>query len=219
MKKCIFIQLLCAVLFCGFQVSNSWAIGLGLYANTGSGSAHWESEDQWGYTNDWDKDTEHDGFGFVLDTAVARDRVFNYRLSFGQENWDHKPGDGRTTAELDGYVIENDFGFGVLRQPLGGSGSLRLWVGPELRISYSQGESNLNRDWKFDLWCVSLGPVVGLNLNFGPVFTLGIKTGYLSGFFFGEGGYSSYWENYTGTESHYFLSLAIIFRINDALEW
>jgi len=219
MKKCVIVQILCVVLFLGFQVSESMAIGLGLYGSSGSGSAEWEAENSWGDTWDFGKDTEYSSFGFVLDTAVAKDRLFNYRLSLGQEKCNHKPGDGRETIELDNFVIVNDFGFGVVRQPLGQSGSLRVWIGLESKISFGTGTTDVNRNWDVNLVAESIGPVAGVNLNFGPVCTLGLACGYLRGIFIGPGEDARYGDSvyYTGTESHYFLSLVIIFRIYDAL--
>jgi hypothetical protein len=219
MKKCVIVQILCVVLFLGFQVSESMAIGLGLYGSSGSGSAEWEAESSRGDTWDFEKDTEYSSFGFVLDTAVAKDRLFNHRLSLGQEKCNHKLGDNRDTLELDNFVMVNDFGFGIVRQPLGQSGSLRVWIGPELKISFGTGTTDFDRNWDVNLVAVSIGPAVGVNFNFGSVFTLGLTGGYLSGSFIGRGEDAryDYSEDYTGTESHYFLSLAIIFRIHDAL--
>lgn len=77
MKRFIIsIQVLSFWLTIIILLSTARATGLGFYFSSGSGSSGWSLEKD-GYTfPDFEKDTEHKGFGFILDTAVARNGVF-----------------------------------------------------------------------------------------------------------------------------------------------
>lgn len=200
-----FFVLIVLVLF----ASNAYAFGLGVYGSTGSGSAEWDKEYWDGSSFTYDKDSEHSTFGFVMDTAVAKNTLFNYRLSVGSAKVEHEPGDCCATYELKGIVFENDFGFGIIRKE-----KFRLWVGPELRIGFYEGEIK-NSPVDIDLVEVGLGPVIGANFHLGPVVTLSLKAGHLATEAFGEqsGGLADADLDVSG--SHSFVNFALIFRLDD----
>ena len=211
MKRICLIHLLVVLLVFGFMAPQASAIGLGGYFSVGSGSGEWDAEDE--DDNEWDIETDDtgSGFGFVLDTAVAKDRVFNYRLNIGYERKDYEDENGNT-LEIDNFVVVNDFGFGVVRTP-----QIRLWLGPELKITSGSGEIDNNDDFEVDLVSVGIGPVVGLNVHVGKLVTLGFKTGLLFESIVGKGEDDprDYTVDYTGDDTYFYFNFAIIFRIND----
>ncbi len=66
--------------------------------------------------------------GLAVDTAVAKDKLFNYRMNLGYEHVREKIG-GSTFASYNGGSFENIFGFGVYRSKL-----MRVWLGPSVRL-------------------------------------------------------------------------------------
>ena len=216
MKRFIVSQVLSLLLALVFLTSSAMAIGLGVYYNGyGSGSADW-TEDHDGWELDYEGDTESTGFGFVLDTAVAKDTLFNYRLNIGLEDVTKEEGDGVVEAEFDSYVIDNTFGFAVLRKKV-----VRLWLGPQLRISYSEGNPINDPDFDINLVGFGLGAVFGANFNIGRVFTPAVSIGYRYTKYIGTGDYSnsSYYTSpevdYDVTETRLFVNLAVLFRMGD----
>jgi len=167
-----FILLLSGSVF----VSGSSATGFGVYGLLGSGRTEFH------------EDTDYAGWGFVYDTAVAKKNVFNYRLNFGYERLRVDSAFGKES--FSGYVLDSDFGLGIVRND-----SVRLWLGPEVRIA------KLDTEWGF-----GLGPVAGLNLHAGEIVTIIIKAGYR-------------WMSYSDLiyssmdESHGFVSIGLMFRL------
>jgi hypothetical protein len=188
------------------------AIGLGGYFTAGSGSGEWDAEDEDDVESDFETDDTGSGFGFVLDTAVAKNRVFNYRLNLGFERKDYEFESG-DTLEIDNFVVVNDFGFGVVRTP-----QIRFWLGPELKITSGSGYVDDDEDFEVDLVSVGIGPVLGLNVHVGKLVTLGFKTGLLFESIVGQGEHDTLDDtvDFTGDDTYFYFSFAVIFRINDA---
>jgi len=158
MEACM--KKLCMILMLVFSTvciaSNAFAFGLGLYGTGGGGTA----------TNF--------GGGFWLDTCLADDSIFNYRMSFGVDTNDYS-GISQKGARLH---LFNDFGFGVVRNSY-----MRLWLGPQLLVAgVFSGAKGVN---------VGLGLAVGLNINVGDYVSLCIE---------GAGRGMVYYRNYTSTE-------------------
>jgi len=74
-------------------------------------------------------DTSRIGVGFAYDSAVAQNKLFNYRMNLGYENYREKF-NGTDLARYHQGSFENIFGFGVYRTKL-----MRVWLGPSLRIA------------------------------------------------------------------------------------
>jgi len=157
-------------------VPDSSAAGFGLYGLLGLGKTEFH------------EDTDYIGWGFVFDTAVARDRVFNYRLNFGHERLNIDSTDGKETFY--GYVFDNDFGLGIIRND-----SMRAWVGPEIRVAIQNAE-----------WGIGVGPVACINLHANEVVTLTVKAGY-RWMNYSKLLYSSM------DETHGFISVGLVFRL------
>jgi len=214
MKRFIVIQLVSLLLAVIFFTSSAMAIGLGFYLNPGifGGEADWTLESTGYKPSDYTQDTEHTGFGFVLDTAVAKNSLFNYRLNLGMEEFTSEGGANTAEYELDSFVIDNTFGFAVFKNKL-----VRIWLGPQIRVSISDGEIKDFEDFDISLFGFGIGPVFGANFNLGKVFTPAVTIGcrYTSYFGTGESKISSYECDYTITETTLFFNVALLFRMGD----
>jgi hypothetical protein len=166
------------------------ATGFGYYGTVGQGTLRfdngWFASDAHGTSR---QDTKLLGAGMVLDTAVARNRVFNYRLNVGYEKLKVDNVQIYETDRLESLVIDQDFGSAVYM-----SDTARIWFGPELRVLIAHDE-----------FAMGVGPVLGINLHTGKEATVALKLGYLfTSFAPGSADYDK--------ESHAFLNLAILFR-------
>lgn len=203
MKK-LHVLLLVVCLLVWFAPA-AMATGFGFYGTVGKGTIRLENWESTAWMDpDADSTTREDaeflGAGMVLDSAVARDRVFNYRLNVGYEKmkieFDREdeidlPESG--LDQLESVVIDQDFGLAVYK-----SDSSRIWFGPELRIFFSHDESG-----------IGIGPVLGINLHTGREASVALKMGFLFSDFSDNGWlFASDYEK----ESHAFVNLAILFR-------
>lgn len=187
MKKLNVLITVVFLLIC--SAPDASAIGFGFYGTLGKGTLKFD--DGWWASqvhSNSREDTVLLGTGMVLDTAVARNHVFNYRLNLGYEklkiDFDQKFENDR----LESVVIDQDFGFAVYKSDTG-----RIWFGPEQRIFFSHDEFGMG-----------IGPVLGINLHTSREASLALKLGFL---FSGFVDFSDYEK-----ESHAFLNLAILFR-------
>jgi hypothetical protein len=150
--------------------------GYGFYIEGAGGSGEQEV-DEWfsiGETEPYDVDFTGSDLGFVLDTSVAKDKLFNYRLNVGLSSFDIEESGESDYSGLErfGLSIDSTFGFGVFRiKPL------RLWIGPQIRVGFYGGETD---EFALDVYAVTFGvaPVLGANVNLGRVVSLSLSTGY-----------------------------------------
>lgn len=210
MKRVVCIQIFCLIVLCVFLASSAMAVGIGFYTGYGKGSTDWEIDDDWN-TYDLNAESERVGFGFVLDTAVAKDRIFNYRLKLGYEDRIDKFDDG-DKVKLKGFVWSNAFGFGVVRTPV-----FRLWLGPQLDVSYYKGHPEGYDNFDIRLVGIGFGPVIGANINIGSVVTLSLDGGFQfkSCGGIGEDNNNYYYEDYDIWDDTGFVNFAVIFRFGD----
>ena len=147
-----------------------YAVGFGLFVNGGEAKATWDGD----FVNA-DSDGQHLDVGISLDTNLATDRLFNYRMELGRAYWEIDSFNNQgVKSELDGLVLNQDFGFGGRV-----SDSIRLWLGPELRLTYINGELNTAAPTDVDLFGLGFGAVVGANFNFSSRLTIAAKAGYV----------------------------------------
>ncbi len=184
-----FSLLLALIMITGFSVSNATASGYGMYGSLGRGSANW-NVDGWtdieaqppgtlGYPpENFRADSKHTGGGFIFDSAVAKDKLYNYQLNVGYDAFRNKDRtDGTTLSNLRGLMVSNAFGLGIVR-----TSAFRMWVGPEIRLTWQTGEKKdpvlplLKQD--YDLFGAGIGPALGVNFNFPGNFTIAVKAGY-----------------------------------------
>jgi hypothetical protein len=202
---------------CIFGLSNANAAGFGFYGTGGLGTADW-SGDYDSRISNFRKDTNHLGLGLALDTAPARDNLFNYHMNIGYDRFSNRGGGAWGEADFEGVLLSNNFGFGALINP-----TTRLWFGPELRLEWAEGSPKQYPDYKINLFGVGIGPVLGLNFNIGQKHTIVVKAGFQYLHYYGEGignfahttnsqATSSYNYEYDVTEKLYYVSLEFLFR-------
>ena len=162
------------------EVKKGLSMGIGFFGTGGVSMQFWN-----GKTGN----TGNAGGGFVLDTAVARNTLYNYRFTLSCENdYGFRYLDRGVVVPFDVNIppvtrfymttyykskqlinpvsisFSHAFGFGVFRTSL-----VRLWLGPELAFRISiKGAENLIGG------AAGLGLTIGLNLNFGELVTLSI---------------------------------------------
>ena len=211
MKRLSAILFLSIVFSVCVAVPSSMALGLGLYWTSAWGEAAYDAEDEDDNTWDWDSDIERRGYGFVLDTAVAKDRLVNLRLNVGYYNFQEEDQDDNI-FDLDGFQAVVDLGFGVVRTK-----HLRLWVGGEISAAYGDGSIEDFDDFEVTMFSAGIGPVIGCNFHFGDRLSFGIKGGYLYEGFIGEGENTITDEtvDYDGFSYQYFIVLSAFYRFND----
>jgi hypothetical protein len=104
-----------------------WATGIGFYGTGGIGVTTWNYRGESFNTTDY-----FYGGGIMIDTAAAKDTLFNYRFTFGYEQYILKDPDSDITSKpINRFSISNTFGFGVVRTQY-----FRFWLGPRLGLHY-----------------------------------------------------------------------------------
>ena len=227
MKKNCLIQLVAVAVFMLLPhlLSESQAAGIGIYYTVGSGTGNWSLEDGDDYIEDFydtapmDIEVSGSGYGFVFDTNVAKNKIFNYRLSIGVENNEYEldfspddeiiPADAFTEdVDINYFVVDNTFGFAFFKTP-----AIRIWAGPELKIAYGNGDSD--RYDNITMLKLGIGPVVGLNFNIGKLFTIGVTSGYL---FEGVQGYGENPDgddaDFDGSNTYFYMNLSVLYRFS-----
>jgi hypothetical protein len=134
----------------------------------------------WGYRERFVAKSHRADFGLVIDSAVARDSLFNYRLNIGGgfgpvdvkktgggTNIFGLPISSRGKWHFNVWDVQmfHSFGFGVVRTEV-----VRLWIGPQVGLGYAGAG--------YGQVYFKMGPVIGLNINAGDVFTFFIDGGY-----------------------------------------
>ena len=211
MKTLSRVIILSIILSVGVAVPSAMALGLGGYYTSGWGegsvNAENDDNDEW----DFDTDFERRGYGLVLDTNLAKDRLVNLRVNLANYNYQDQDR-SKNVLELDGGQLGVDLGFGFIRNK-----HMRIWVGPEMTISYAEGGIEENDDWDYYFINVGLGPVLGANFHLGDRISLGLKVGWLYEQFIGKA------ENddldskidYDGYTTQYLVNLSIFYRFGD----
>lgn len=169
MKK-VLVLCVCFATVLLLGTSDARAAGFGIYGSMGGdGSATWTDDSSLG-SSSYKVKTAHQGAGFVLDTAVARDSFFNYQLNLGYDEFTNKFPGSSSDLKLGGLMISNSFGFGIVRTE-----GFRLWMGPEIRLAWPNGSQS---GWDYDFFGAGVGPVVGMNFNLPGTVSFVVKAGY-----------------------------------------
>jgi hypothetical protein len=155
------------------------ALGIGFYTTGKAGVALWNTGKNGTVVN------YGLGAGFVLDTAVASNELFNYRLNAGYENVIESGFPFFKKYSVNRITVSNAFGFGVVRIKY-----LRVWVGPQVElgcqfIKTSEHElevsplyiSYLHNSIDYALFTIGIGAVLGININPGELFTMSFELG------------------------------------------
>lgn len=211
------------------------AVGFGVYGTGSIGSDSVSMTTKSNETSTTSGRVYHTGVGLVIDTATAKDKLFNYRLNLGYgKMFDNQVG------PLDRMAFQqiswgNTFGFGFYRTPM-----VRLWVGPMLSLAYiRQAVSTSDVKFygfmyeitklnvEFNHLQLNLGAVFGINVNPGNHFTISWELGFQGGFGIGKlnsSGYSIFLfiplpqsasVNTTSYNIEAFTRISVMFRVGD----
>jgi hypothetical protein len=180
--------------------------GIGIYGLAGAGGADWQDgwneDDHWDNSDNW-RDTTHTGAGLVFDAGYPG-AFLGYRMSVGWERVEQDGAAGVPGLTLEGVVVDQDLTMTLVRGPL------RLWVGPELRLAY------LNGEWgggaHEDFFAAGLGPVIGFDIALGPAAALSWKLGYLVTSYAPTSNSFDEHDDASIGEGHAYASLAILFN-------
>jgi len=187
MKKLLRIKVFLLIFLFAVFLSESMATGVGFNISGGRGEAEWNATN-WSHSGsdkdfDFDTDIKKKGAGFVLDTAVSSDRVFNYRLNLGWERNEYKIDDVYKYIihpdiygkfETSGWFMSHDFGFRIFN-----NSKVRIWMGPQVRLSSTKGELKSNKNYEIDFISFGVGPVLGLNIHITSSMSILFKAGML----------------------------------------
>lgn len=186
---------LCTTMAIMLSATAAWAAGIGVYGTGGVNLGTWRYEGASTGTTDFLY-----GGGIVVDSCVARDQVFGYRLYAGYSQY------LLTTSEYTGKPahrvgITNSFGVGIVR-----TNSIRFWGGPQIALNYI-----FLREDRYELDAIGLEALLAIGLN--------MHAGDAASFFFDIGlGYIGNYNINIAEQGHGFgvvLKAGLMFRIND----
>ena len=180
------------------SASPCYAVGLGF--SFGAGSEEWEQQ----RVNIGDRDVRN--VGFVVDTAVARDKIFNYRFSFLKEE-NNAADSGK--LDMEGYAMVHDFGFAVLQTK-----NIRLWLGPQLKTAYYKDVyvSSTNTSVATNVAGYGFGPVFGVNVHLPQVVSFSFTAAY---HFISHYSDSSVYDDLNTDSSGLHFNAALLFRFHE----
>lgn len=218
MKKILLFSFFFAMI-CTCSFSTADAAGVGLYGSLGAGTADWDDDGYSSSYSNFSTDTDHKAAGFVVDTNLAGDDLFNYHLNLGYETFDitdfriaptsFSPGIV-SDLQMKGIVMTHAFGFGATVAP-----GTRFWMGPELRLQWAKGTPEKAQDVDVKMFGFGIGAAAGLNFNL-PKVTIGLKAGYdlviYNGDVEGHVSAASLSESYEVDARIFYVNLEFLFR-------
>lgn len=190
------------------------AIGVGGYLTYANANYDWTYEDALtDYEFDDSSSAPKFGAGFILDSCVAKDTLFNDRLNVGYSFYNM---DNDKLPKLKGfdYHVYNSFGFGIVRNEM-----IRLWVGPQVGIGMLYGtfdDDSTDEDANFVTFYGSLGAVAGINVHLASQFSIGFDAGYRFSSHIGASDYGVDGSDVTGNGGEVFANISFIARFNDS---
>ena len=211
MRKCFICFVFLNIISSFFLISQASAIGLGGYVTGGYAGNNWTHEDE-EYNLEESDNSEmlKYGVGFILDTAVAKDSLFNYRLNVGYCRTE-MASDKLPDVKGNDFHLYNTFGFGLLRTE-----GFRFWVGPQFGFGLMLGKHEpLSTNKQCNALYGSLGAVAGINIHTGDLLSIGIDGGYRYNLNTGYSDVAYAGSNFTGSGHEAFACISFIFRIND----
>ncbi|MGB6019005.1 MAG: hypothetical protein WBF77_05360 [Sulfurimonadaceae bacterium] len=139
------------------------------------------------------------GLGFVFDTNIGKNKIFNYRLNleYSLAEIDSSSRPYSNSFSKHKYNIVNTFGFGVVTERY-----VRFWVGPRLNIQYehASGSSSIQTQNSYG---VGLAAAAGLNVILGQKVSLAFDVDYHGALMFGGEDYKVYDGVTTGDTTYY----------------
>lgn len=224
-------------LFTGFFIaaimlltSPLFAVGIGGYLALGAGSYDWSYTDGTYYSeydattydledSDVGSSVSKVGLGFILDTNIAKDSLFNYRLQISISSMTIDNSDSMEDMDIEAteFFVYNSFGFGVARTQ-----GMRFWLGPQIGVGFISGEYNLDYETdtnEFIVFGANIGIVAGVNIHLTQLLSLAIDAGLRSnslggGMLISSGG-DEIESSVTGSGVEFFANVGLLFRFGD----
>ncbi len=177
--KTFLFAVLCFIIIGAREAS---ALGFGIYGQYKTASPELNSNyiDPDPMLLGWEEDADATrnlfGLGLLIDTAVAKDKLFNYRLqlgvAFGSLSIDGTQYD--KSIGLTEYHMYHSFGFGIVR-----TDGLRLWFGPQLGLGQARGSYSYagKSGMEYIETFASIGAVLGLNIHVSERASFGFSGG------------------------------------------
>jgi hypothetical protein len=212
-SKKLFISIIFFILVLFFS-SSVKALSIGGYITGAKGTYDWTyNYDSYSVgATSVESDVSKYGGGFILDTAVAEDQLFGYRLNVGYTkikiNNDKAP-------DIDGFEFQayNNLCIGIFR-----SEYIKLWIAPQIGVGIISAKYELNNQPginRFDTYFASAGMAAGINLHVSDLISIGLDSGYRISKHSGNGEYNNYSFDVKGTGKEFFANVAIFLRRND----
>jgi len=211
MRKCFISFVFLNIISSFFLISQASAIGLGGYVTGGYAGNNWTHEDEeYNLKESDNSEMLKYGVGFILDTAVAKNSLFNYRLNVGYCRTE-MTSDKLPDVIGNDFHLYNTFGFGLIR-----TDSFRFWVGPQFGFGLMLGKHEpVSANKNCNALYAGLGAVAGVNIHTGDLLSIGIDGGYRYNVYNGYSDVAFGGSNFTGSGHEAFASISFIFRIND----
>jgi hypothetical protein len=164
-----------AALFVALAAPQAWAIGMGL--NSLDAPSFIPPTRTLNFSSAFDRLVYNlAGKDLIIDTAVAKNRLFNYRLNISIDTFTvYQDRFFRNVSyTVNRLTWANTFGFGLWR-----SRYVRLWAGPQIALSY---QFSNRADRVLDTYMYSkIGPVIGANFHTGEFTTVSVELGFRTG--------------------------------------
>jgi hypothetical protein len=159
------------------------------------------------------------GIGFVFDTNIGKDKLFNYRLGLEYvrtelDNIDGNSLPAGSTFDKSTFNIVNTFGFGLLRTQ-----TVRLWVGPRVNVQFENAD--------FEVFSISgsqssigvgLGLAAGVNVNLGKVVSLAADLDYHAVSVVGTEDFAGFTEEYTAVNKGATIRFYVLFKFGETFD-
>jgi hypothetical protein len=198
-------------------------MGYGLYLTGNGGMTTWNGNMDFSHAG------VSGGFGFVMDTSVARDKLFNFRLNLGLDIINS----AYRSIDIYKFDVLCSFGFGLVRTEI-----MRFWIGPQIGLRINRGSGRVlarNRIFfeanimgvypsnaKYDASSTGVvgGLVMGFNFHITERLTVALDFGGRGCAGTGTITYDGYFRNYDKKEKAWgyegFINFALIVRVNDS---
>lgn len=138
---------------------NVYGFGIGGYKMSASGSADSSPE------GIFSSNTKESGTAFVFDSNLSKNKDINWRLGVELAK----------KIEYGKFSMVNPTIVGDLGYRIFSNDAVRVWVGPEVAVSYQDGYENTDNYWYGK--GVGVGAVVGFNINLGDVVSFIVNGG------------------------------------------
>jgi hypothetical protein len=177
----ILFMVVLALFACAGEVR---AAGVGVYGTIGGGRMNYALSNIIGTYNAI-AETMSGGCGFIADTNLGNDRLFNYRFRAGYE---YQKTDSGIADHYQRVQASNIFGFGVYHHE-----RVRVWVGPQIGIGYQWGNNRYYRYSNISVngvvlpmrisdpagyFGIHIGMAAGVNVAITPVISIPVECGF-----------------------------------------